>query len=124
MWLIRSLCVWSIQTDPYLRNCIIIAEKMEHHHHVCQPMEFLICRYYCRCCGSQVITEDEDGQKNIIKTPNWFTCDICKKQFSTSSGRTRHINSIHSSPQFACPKCNKLCSRLDNLNTHIRACRQ
>lgn len=51
---------------------------------------------------------------------NQFSCEPCNTIFTSSSGLSKHINSIHKPPKHKCNVCQKLFKRSDTLQRHVR----
>ena len=92
-------------------------------------------RYQCPLCikrfttdGSRLIHvnnlhSEEYNQKRLEKEierkKHAYECDTCKKRFRDITHLTQHIQAIHTSKYFQCPKCIRRFRWKSNLYAHV-----
>ena len=59
---------------------------------------------------------------NVLKN---FTCEICKKTFSTNNDKNQHISTVHGEVKiYACNVCTKTFNQKHELMSHIEKTHQ
>ncbi|KAI9813199.1 MAG: hypothetical protein M1832_006371 [Thelocarpon impressellum] len=68
--------------------------------------------------SSHRATRGPKSHLNDLNRP--YPCGICGARFTRREHLIRHASSLHRPPQLQCPVCPTVCSRDDNLRSHVR----